>query len=158
MDIQPVEQPERPFVRWVRKQAPYACKTPTPEYKRTSHGLASRIARHMWPWEIREYPGIMRSLGHALGVNRWRVRYLLYRKGTPRPEELNRLADLLTTHAQVSLTLAAECREGARQWVDTRRSGFLSVGKDGKNGRWVPKPKQPSDSTADSSQSEHPPR
>ena len=66
---------------------------------------------------------------------------MLYRNGTPRPDELQRLADLLRTHAQISLTLAMECEEGVRQWVDPVRRGFLSVGKDGKNGRWVPKPK-----------------
>ena len=101
----------------------------------------------MWPWEISEYPGIWRSLGAVISVNKNRVRNLLYGRYPARPDELMRLRDYLKSHAQQSLTLAAECDQAIRVWRDPVRRGFLSVGKDGKSGRFIPKTKAEREST-----------
>ena len=132
---------------------PYASRTASPHIKRSTDSLASRITRHCWPWGIREYPGIMRSLAAVLGVNRWRSQFLLYKpqRASLNPTELTRLRDYLKSHAQQSLTLAAECDQAIRVWRDPVRRGFLSVGKDGKSGRFIPKTKLSQQSALQSS-------
>ena len=126
---------------------PYATRSAHPALNRTHRSIISRIARHCWPWEIRQYPGIHACLRSIMSVTRWRTRDLLYGRLEPRPDELMRLRDYLKSHAQQSLTLAAECDQAIRVWRDPVRRGFLSVGKDGKSGRFIPKTKAEREST-----------